>query len=119
MRAKQFDRGLSQLEQEGAVQVLWERDGRRSAPVLGAVGELQFDVVRRRLADEYGVETVLDRLPHSALRIASGAVDRVRWPSDALRLADRDERTFVLFRSDWDVNEFSGRVPEVELEKLG
>ncbi|MPZ99870.1 MAG: peptide chain release factor 3 [Dehalococcoidia bacterium] len=119
MRAKQFDRGLAQLEQEGAVQVLWERDGRRSAPVLGAVGELQFDVVRRRLADEYGAETVLDRLPHSALRVASGPLDGVRWPSDALRLADRDERTFVLFRSDWDANEFGGRVPEITLGMLG
>jgi peptide chain release factor 3 len=115
MRSKQFLRGLQQLEQEGAIQVLWDPDGSRSVPVLGAVGELQFDVVQRRLSDEYNVTTVLDPLPHGTMRRVLGRASDVRWPSDALHLVDRDGEHVVLFRSAWDVSHFADRNPAVQL----
>jgi len=46
---KQFNKGISQLEEEGAIQVLYFQDSLRKEPILAAVGQLQFDVVVARL----------------------------------------------------------------------
>ena len=118
LRTKQFQKGLEQIEREGAVQVLWDRDGSRNAPILGAVGELQFEVAVRRLADEYGVETIIDHLAHTTLRLVKSAPADLRWPSDAMRLVDRDGGEAVLFRSPRDPGYLRDRAPEVELAAI-
>jgi len=115
LRTKQFQKGLEQIEREGAVQVLWDRDGSRNAPILGAIGELQFEVAIRRLTDEYGVETILDHLAHTTLRLVRSAPTDTRWPSDAMRLVDRDGDEAVLFRSGRDVQHFMDRSSGVVL----
>ncbi len=66
-RHKQFHRGLAQLEREGVVQVLRDPDG-DPAPVLAAVGALQFEVFAHRLADEFGAEAELRPAPFKAAR---------------------------------------------------
>ncbi len=67
-RAKQFRKGVDQLESEGVVQVL--RSDRRGdgTPVFAAVGPMQFEVASHRLDSEFGVTVVLDRLPYSTVR---------------------------------------------------
>jgi peptide chain release factor 3 len=118
LRSKQFTRGLDQLVQEGAVQVLWDAEGARSVPVLAAVGDLQFDVAQRRLLDEYGVETALDVLPHAALRVVTGTSKGARWPAEALRLVDRDGRDAVLFRTPRDAAYYEERQPDARLRPV-
>jgi len=118
LRSKQFTRGLAQLEQEGAVQVMWEDDGQRGAPVVGAVGELQFEVVVRRLADEYSVEANIEPLIHTTLRIIGGEAGAVRWPGDALRLSDAGGQPLVLLRTARDVSYLEGRYSGLELGTL-
>ncbi len=118
LRSKQFTRGLQQLEQEGAVQVLWEGGGARSAPILAAVGELQFEVVIRRLVDEYGAETVLDHLPHQAIRVVTGVGDGIRWSTSSLQLTDRDGRTVILFASARDADYFRDTYPAAGLRRM-
>ena len=54
MRMKQLQKGLDQLCEEGATQLF--RPLRNNDLILGAVGQLQFDVVAHRLKNEYGVE---------------------------------------------------------------
>ena len=58
MKAKQLRKGLIQLTEEGAVQVF--RPLETSEYILGAVGNLQFDVTSARLKDEYGADTVYE-----------------------------------------------------------
>ncbi len=58
MKMKALQKGLDQLSEEGATQVLRPLD--RNDLILGAVGILQFDVVAYRLKDEYGVECSYD-----------------------------------------------------------
>ncbi len=58
MRMKALQKGLDQLSEEGATQVLRPLD--RNDLILGAVGVLQFEVVAYRLKDEYGVECSYD-----------------------------------------------------------
>jgi peptide chain release factor 3 len=57
MKTKQLRAGLEQLGEEGAIQIFHPEDG--SPAILGAVGQLQFDVVVHRLAHEYGAEVRL------------------------------------------------------------
>ncbi len=64
-RYKQFRRGLAQLDEEGVVQVLRDPDMSDSAPVLAAVGQLQFEVFANRLDVEFGAP---DRGPELAVR---------------------------------------------------
>jgi peptide chain release factor 3 len=54
MKAKQLRTGLRQLSEEGAIQIFTPHAG--GAPVLAAVGALQFDVAAHRLEHEYGVQ---------------------------------------------------------------
>ena len=57
-KAKQLQKGLKELGEEGAIQV-FERAWNNTL-LLGAVGELQFDVVADRLAREYKVDALYD-----------------------------------------------------------
>jgi len=66
-RAKQLQKGLQELGEEGAIQV-FERAWNNTL-LLGAVGELQFDVVADRLAREYKVDALYD----------AANIDTARW----------------------------------------
>ncbi len=54
MKSKQLQAGLLQLGEEGAIQVFRPEVG--GAMLLGAVGQLQFEVVQHRLMAEYSVD---------------------------------------------------------------
>jgi peptide chain release factor 3 len=58
LKMKALQKGLSQLCEEGATQLF--RPLRNNDLILGAVGQLQFEVVAFRLQDEYGVQCVFD-----------------------------------------------------------
>src|ERR1017187_10342911 len=66
LRMKALQKGLSQLCEEGATQLL--RPLRNSDLILGAIGQLQFEVVAFRLQDEYGVQCVFDSIAVHAAR---------------------------------------------------
>ncbi len=66
LKAKQLQKGLTQLAEEGAVQSF--RPLTRSDYILGAVGVLQFDVTVARLKAEYGVDAVYEPMGYSAAR---------------------------------------------------
>ena len=58
LRSKQLRQGLQQLGEEGAIQVFNPVSG--GSLMLGAIGQLQFEVVLHRLKSEYGVDARLD-----------------------------------------------------------
>ncbi len=58
-KAKQLQKGLQELGEEGAIQVLTPAFG---STLLGAVGRLQFEIVAHRLASEYKVDAVYDNV---------------------------------------------------------
>jgi len=69
MKSKQFQKGLTQLAEEGAVQFFKPLVG--NDYILGAVGVLQFDVTMARLKDEYGVDTTCEGTNFSTARWVS------------------------------------------------
>jgi peptide chain release factor 3 len=102
-RYKQFRRGIEQLEQEGVVQVL--RSDRRGdqAPVLAAVGPMQFEVATHRMKGEMGAEITLDRLPYSlARRTTREWVTQLDGQSGVeCLLRDTDGEWLALFADQW------------------
>jgi len=66
LRGKQLKAGLTQLGEEGAIQVFRPVAG--SVLMLGAVGQLQFEVVAHRLEAEYGVKARITGSPYQVAR---------------------------------------------------
>lgn len=121
-RYKQFNKGLLQLEEEEAIQVLHAELGQRREPILAAVGELQFDVVQARLREEYGVRARIDRLPFTCPRWIenrNGGTSEIILRSGALRCRDRHGKPVVLFSSTWDVEYFEKENPDILLAEVG
>jgi peptide chain release factor 3 len=103
---KSFQKGIAQLREEGAIQVFYPRGSMRTEPIFGAVGELQFEVVKYRLESEYNVKVELTRMPMSIAMHVSGedaALDAATWPSSARLVEDWNGRPVALFESDWTV----------------
>ena len=79
-RFKQFRRGLAQLDEEGVVQVLRDPDMGDSAPVLAAVGQLQFEVFANRLDVEFGAPIEVLSAPYEAIRLTDATIGRSAPP---------------------------------------
>jgi peptide chain release factor 3 len=122
-RYKQFHKGLAQLEEEGAAQVLHATGSVRREPILAAVGVLQFDVILARLREEYGVEARIERAPYALARWVSGldaAMDNL--PASrrgTLRCVDRQGRLVILFQSAWDLEFYQREYPDITLAEVG
>ena len=105
-RAKQFQKGLEQLEEEGVMQVLTLHEGLKSEPILAVVGELQFDVLQSRLEHEYNVETTVQTLSYKMARWVDRDVDQVAkmtLPSKSRIAVDTSGKPVVLFTSSWEL----------------
>ncbi|TPG21222.1 peptide chain release factor 3 [Variovorax guangxiensis] len=66
LRTKQLQQGLAQLGEEGAIQVFRPEIG--GPMLLGAVGQLQFEVVQHRLKGEYDVDVRLEGCQYTGAR---------------------------------------------------
>jgi len=105
-RYKQFLKGLTQIEEEGAIQLFYPVSSGRREPILAAVGALQFDVVQFRLEAEYNVETIIEPLTYSAVRWVGGDGDEIAALGTGrgrLRAEDRDGDPVILFSTSWDL----------------
>jgi peptide chain release factor 3 len=105
-RYKQFQKGLSQIEEEGAIQLFYPVSTGSREPIMAAVGALQFDVVRFRLESEYTVETIMENLTYSAARWVTGddaEITSIGNGRGRMRAEDRDGRAVILFSTEWDL----------------
>jgi len=104
LRRKHLDTGLAQLSEEGAAQVFYGDAVAGPAPIVGAVGPLQFDVLLHRLDSEYDVTVRLERLPYVAARWVEGTdedIRRVASGYDRKLVRDSRDRPLILFESRW------------------
>lgn len=98
-KRKSFDKGVNQLADEGAIQLLITDE--ESPPIFAAVGKLQFEVMQYRLQDEYGVETVYNPLSFESSGWLVGDLASFQKPTNALITFDRKNRPLVLFADQW------------------
>jgi peptide chain release factor 3 len=118
-RFKQFRRGIAQLDEEGVVQVLRDRDEGDQAPVLAAVGPMQFDVALWRLEHEFGAPAELTATSYTlARRTDSPSADRLRGMRGVRTLARADGTLMALFESRYWVERLEGEHPDLVLEPL-
>ncbi len=120
-RRKQFDRGLEQLLEEGAIQVFNDPKATRREPMLAAVGELQFDVVRYRLESEYNTRTDIQWLPFTLARWVDLDLEQLgglKLPYSARLVRDRTGHYAVLFQSQWEVDRAADDNPDVRFARM-
>ncbi len=121
LRRKQFARGIEQLAQEGTIQLYRPPAGRTGELILGAVGQLQLEVVKHRLLAEYGVEVRLESVPY---RLARWVTRKDGKPLDVETLLkarvgttvlDVRNRIVLLYEGDWSLRTTEQLHPELEL----
>ncbi|MEM9162537.1 MAG: peptide chain release factor 3 [Cyanobacteria bacterium P01_F01_bin.4] len=117
---KQFRKGVAELREEGAVQIMYSADESKRDPILAAVGQLQFEVVQFRLKNEYNVDALVDMLPYSVARWVSGgweALEKVGRLFNTVTVKDSYGRPVLLFRNEWNCQQVEGEHPELQLSK--
>ena len=118
-KAKQLQKGLGQLAEEGAVQLL--RPLRGNDSILGVVGALQFDVIKARLEAEYGVDAVYEPLDYATARWVDSA-DPKRLEAfqkaypDQLAL-DASGSLVCLFSNEWQLKRMSEQWADIAFLK--
>ena len=119
-RFKQFRRGIDQLDSEGVVQVLRSDLRGDQAPVLAAVGPLQFDVVESRMADEFGAPVKLDHLGYSVARRTDPAGAELLATQAEVEVLERrqDGALLAVFVNKWRLETIRRKFPDMTLEPL-
>ena len=117
---KQFRRGIDQLDAEGVVQVLSSDLRGDQAPVLAAVGPLQFDVVLHRLEHEFGAQAELDHLDYTLARRTDAEGARLLAGQRAAEVLTRrqDGAMLALLRDKWRLGQIEREYPDLLLEPL-
>ena len=120
LRTKQLQQGLAQLGEEGAIQVFRPDVG--GPMLLGAVGQLQFEVVQHRLKTEYDADVRLDGCQYTSARwITADSTADLRAFTDAypMRMAHDAANTLAyLCTSPYDVRLAQERFPKIHFHPL-
>ncbi len=122
MKRKQFIKGISQIAQEGAIQIFQEFNTGMEEIIVGVVGVLQFEVLEYRLKNEYGVEIRLEQLPYEYIRwVVNEDIDvtKIVGTSDMKRIKDLKDRPLLLFVNSWSVRMVEERNPGLVLSEFG
>lgn len=115
---KQFNKGIQELREEGAIQIMYSTDDFQRDPILAAVGQLQFEVVQFRLQNEYGAETRLEPLPYKVARWVSGgwsALEKVGRIFNTMTVKDNWDRPVLLFKNEWNLAQIKADHPKLKL----
>ncbi|WP_160668406.1 peptide chain release factor 3 [Pseudarthrobacter sp. ATCC 49987] len=119
-RFKQFRRGIEQLEHEGVIQVLRSDVRGDQAPVLAAVGPMQFEVVEDRMAHDFSAPMRLERLPYSIARISTAeAMPALANVPGAEVLLRSDGEYLALFNDVWALRRIEKNHPDLTLLPIG
>jgi peptide chain release factor 3 len=119
-KLKNFEKGMTQLTQEGLIDVFWDPKDQRREPILGAVGRLQFEVVQYRLLAEYGVKTALEAMPYEVIRwlAADEAVLKdVYWGMNARPMEDSRGNKVVFATNDYTIQSLENNNPKVKFSR--
>ena len=122
MKRKQFVKGVTQIAQEGAIQIFQEYKGGMEEIIVGVVGVLQFDVLKFRLENEYNVEIRMENLPYEHIRWIENKgldLDQLTGTSDMKKVVDMKGRPLLLFVNAWSVGMTLDRNEGLELSEFG
>ena len=106
MKRKQFVKGVTQIAQEGAIQIFQEYTAGMAEIIVGVVGVLQFDVLKYRLENEYGCDIRLEPLSYSHIRwIKDRTIDpnTLKGVMDVKKVKDMKGNPLLLFNNEWNI----------------
>ena len=122
-KSKQYKQGLDQMLAEGVIQQFRPLNSVTHAVLLGAVGQLQFEVLVYRLQNEYGADTRLEPAPYTQIRWFDLGVDRAALEAEYLgsgvALAeDIEGELVILFPEKWSLDYFIQKHPKLGLHPV-
>ena len=105
MKRKQFLKGITQLAQEGAIQIFKDNAYAAEEIIVGVVGVLQFEVLEHRLKTEYNVEISSQQLNFRFIRWLpeDTETEQLKLSSSTKIAKDLKDRPVVLFENDWSM----------------
>ncbi|MBQ9437067.1 MAG: peptide chain release factor 3 [Lachnospiraceae bacterium] len=119
MKRKQFVKGVTQIAEEGAIQIFHDLGSGLEEVIVGVVGVLQFDVLKYRLENEYNVEIRLENLPYGFIRWVAHpeTVDMktLSGTSDMKKVQDMKGNPLLLFVNAWSIGMTLDRNPGLQL----
>ncbi len=121
-KRKQFVKGVTQIAQEGAIQVFQEFHTGMEEIIVGVVGVLQFDVLKYRLENEYNVEIHMEALPYGYIRWIENAqidLDAISGTSDMKKIRDLRGNPLLLWVNPWSIQMTQERNPGLILAEFG
>ncbi|MDM8212876.1 peptide chain release factor 3 [Enterococcus hirae] len=117
MKQKSFHKGIEQLVQEGAIQLY--RNIVTEDYILGAVGQLQFEVFQYRMLNEYNAEVIMTPMGQKTARwIDPADLDERMSSSRNILVKDRYGQPLFLFENDFAMRWFADKYPKVKLRSL-
>lgn len=122
MKRKQFVKGITQIAQEGAIQIFQEFNTGMEEIIVGVVGVLQFDVLKYRLENEYNVEIKLENLPYEHIRWVENKdldLKTLTGTSDMKKVKDLKGNPLLLFINAWSIGMTLDRNEGLVLSEFG
>ena len=121
MKRKQFEKGMEQIAQEGAIQMFHDPRTGYEEVIVGVVGVLQFEVLEYRLKSEYGVEIRRRDLPFECIRWIDSTdteISSLNLTSDTRHVQDFKGNDLLLFTSDWCITWALQKNPGLRLREF-
>ena len=114
MKQKHFHKGIQQLVQEGAIQLF--KTLKTEDYLLGAVGQLQFEVFEHRMRNEYNAEVIMERLGSKITRwVENEDINENLSSSRSILVNDRFGNKVFLFENEFALRWFNDKNPEIKL----
>lgn len=110
-KIKSFKKGIWELSEEGVMQIFYLPDG---TLIIGAIGQLQFDVFQSRMEEEYNAPCHIEIMPFSCSRWIL-AEHTHKFSSYDLIVKDVKGNTVVLFKSNFRMVSFQKENPDIPL----
>ena len=118
-KSKQFRSGITQLDEEGVVQILRDAEFGEQAPVLAAVGALQFEVAKYRLETEFNAPVELTMTRYKVARRTDEESRPALRAMQGVDVLERSDGTLLaVFESVYWLDRLLAEQPELTLERL-
>lgn len=118
MKSKHFHKGILQLVQEGAIQ--YYKTLHTEEVLLGAVGQLQFEVFEHRMKNEYNVDVHMEHIGSKVARWIENESDvkESMTGQRSMLVKDRYDNLVFLFENDFALRWFGDKYPDIRLYSL-
>jgi peptide chain release factor 3 len=118
LKAKHLRKALEGLAEEGVTQLFRPQFG--ADFIVGAVGQLQFEVMADRLANEYQLEVQFEASPFAEARWLAGTEAEIEDFMNTHKTAmatDIDDQPVFLAKSAWEIGYVAERYPKLGFER--